>query len=353
MYIYNEVFSISCIAISTSGTTQPAIEFNGNRAYHGSGQNLFGRNPNNCVPPPFNGNDYVVIRTFGTVGSKCNQTVISSEPLKVVPCDGFCINTSDEARHQHLPPLFPGQEFNLTLAAIGQDDGLTHAIILFRSNDIFFLSQSHMTKSIKAQCTTVTLKLILKTFTSLAIVNITIADEECLLSGAITTNLSLFTYKYYHVLQALECRKVFAIVPLPLMAWLLVTSPTEPSRGKAIVGYLRQTAQSWSSRIVPLTIVTTKSLQATTQANSAITKEVGLLCGDCLARIQFDTGLKRMSELHRRNWQKYTRSNCLGIMSCWYRFSGCVDITKLDCLGGNNERTSLLRQRRKAVRTYF
>ena len=35
-----------------------------------------------------------------------------------------------------------------------------------------------MTKSIKAQCTTITQKLILKTFTSLAIVNITIPDDK-------------------------------------------------------------------------------------------------------------------------------------------------------------------------------
>ena len=170
----------NCLVISIGSTNQYTIKFAGNRAYE-SGQNWYGVIPENCDPPPFNGKGYEVIRTFGEVGSKCNQTVISSDAFQVVPCEGFCVNISSEAKNQHLPPLYPGQDFSLTVAAIGQDDGLAPAIILFRSNDIFFLSQSpNMTKSIKAQCTTVTQKLELKTFTSEAIVSITLHNDYLL-----------------------------------------------------------------------------------------------------------------------------------------------------------------------------
>ena len=178
--IYAEWNMYYCFAMSISTRAKPTIQFNGNRAY-GSGQNLYGVIPGNCVPPSNNGKDYEVIRKSFRIQSKCNQTLISSDPLKVVPCNGFCVNTSNEAKDQYLPPIYPGQDFSLTLAAIGQEDGLTPAVILFHSNEILFHSQlSNMTKSIKAQCTTVTQKLELKTFITYsdAIIQITIADEK-------------------------------------------------------------------------------------------------------------------------------------------------------------------------------
>ena len=67
----------------------------------------------------------------------------------------------------------------MTVAAIGQDNGLTPAIVLFSSNDVLFLSQSpNMSIMIKVQCTMMTHKLKLKTFTSEAVISIIILTED-------------------------------------------------------------------------------------------------------------------------------------------------------------------------------
>ena len=132
----------NCFAIAIAGMSKPKIDFDGNRAY-ASGQNLYGSFFQSCSPPPFKGKEFGVIQMFGEVESKCNQTVISSSPQRVVPCNHRCVNTNYYSRDQYLLPLFPGQDFTSTIAAVGQNDGLTPAYVLF-SSDHIILSLIHI-----------------------------------------------------------------------------------------------------------------------------------------------------------------------------------------------------------------
>ena len=314
IYVYTTVFPVYCFAISIGGTTQPAIEFDGNRAY-GSGHNLYGRNRNDCVPPPFHGKDYKVIETFGKVESKCNQTVISSDPLQVVPCDGFCINVTLVARDQHLPPIYPGQEFNLTLAAIGVHDGLTPAIILFRSNDILFVSKSHnMTKSVKARCTTVSLKLILKKFTSQATVHITIPDERLSNAGEDTNSPVVI---HVHVLSCppgfTMSESICNCIPsLDRLATCDITNRTIKRKGNSWISPMNDSVLIFEN--CPFDYCNNEVFASDHPSEQCNYERSGTLCGDCLPGYSLTLGSNKCRNCTEHPWQ--TTPVIIVLVSC-------------------------------------
>ena len=281
MYVDNAWNTWYCFVISFDRMAKPMIKFSGNRAY-GSGQNVYGNIPEGiCYPPPFNGKDYVVIRTFGNVGSKCNQTTISSDPFRVVPCDGFCVNTNDKARYQKLPAVFPGQDFSLTLAAIGQDAGLTPAIILFRSDDIFFDSQSpDMTRSIKAQCTTLTQKLKLKTFTNQAIVSITIADEKLPseLNQPVRAHIPVLPCPPGFRMSGNICN---CTPSLESLATCSITNKTIKRKGYSWI-YPRNDSSILILENCPFDYCNNEAFVSNNPSKQCNHRRCGILCGDCL-----------------------------------------------------------------------
>ena len=114
----------------------------------------------------------------------------------------------------------------------------------------------------------------------------------------------LFHLKHYRVLQALEFKEYLRLHTF-LHGLATVTSPTKPSRRKTTVGYLQETVHCWFSRNAPLTIVTTTSLQATTQTSNAIIKDEGLFAATAYpdtvwrwAQMNVGTALKKFGKVH-------------------------------------------------------
>ena len=117
-----------CFVSSVSKGVQPLLEVTRNSAKN-SGQDLYGAYLEKCIPPLFNGKTTLKVSEFINVHSMCNQTIISSDPVRLVLCNDSCVNTNEEDMTHVIPQHFPGQEFNFTVAAIGEQFGLTPAII--------------------------------------------------------------------------------------------------------------------------------------------------------------------------------------------------------------------------------
>ena len=111
-----------CFASSISeNDVQPRLEFTGNKA-NASGQIVYGAYLSACSPILFNGEHTSPVYPSAyddLYTSVCSQTVISSDPLRLVLCNGHCVNTNGRATTK-IPPLYPGQVFNFTVAAIGE-----------------------------------------------------------------------------------------------------------------------------------------------------------------------------------------------------------------------------------------
>ena len=159
------------------------MEITGNRA-NNSGQDMYGAYVTGCLPPLYNGQSTTAVKANVHLRSICHQTLISSDPVRLVLCHDSCVNTSVEVMTYVIPQLFPGQEFNFTVAAIGEYFGLTPAIISLSSYDVILNINSPDTsvsikyENIEAQCTTLFQKLELKESIEEAIINSSIADES-------------------------------------------------------------------------------------------------------------------------------------------------------------------------------
>ena len=135
-----------CFAVLTSDSPQPVIEFNGNEAV-ASGANMYGGYEEKCVPSLFNEEETRKVSfIFRYFLPQCNQTQVSSDPFKIVTCDNQCPNTSgirNTNNYVKVPPIFPGQDFNFTIAAVGEYNGLTPAIVKYSSNQVILNSQEN------------------------------------------------------------------------------------------------------------------------------------------------------------------------------------------------------------------
>ena len=119
----------------------------------------------NCLPPILDGKETRRLNSsFAYLPSEnYNQTIISSDPVQVLPCDErYCVtynHNKSEPRELIVPAVLPGQEFRFRVAAVGQINRLTPTTILLNSDDITFERSFPVSaQRIEGACTTVNLR---------------------------------------------------------------------------------------------------------------------------------------------------------------------------------------------------
>ena len=130
----------------------PEIRIEGNIAGY-TGANLYGGNIDTC----FQGNfsmDHSWTDAFGVLAntSHCYQRYVSSEARYLAFCEEQCTNIT---KTEQIVTAFPGTEFNVSIAALGQFNGLTQANIHLQSDQVFVFEILDESGLVNSTCTSV------------------------------------------------------------------------------------------------------------------------------------------------------------------------------------------------------